>query len=244
MSDHALFAVAPFVSVVILVVAATVRALHHNPVSARPSLAVARRLATRHPLAAIGLLGVLLGHVVMIAWPDQLLTWNRNVSRLIAFELALFALGAAALVGIAAAIRRHVLRRTADGGSVADAAFLAAVLLTFVSGLGIALVYRWAAVWSAVTVTHYARSLLSLQPRVEPLEAMPYLVKLHIFSSFIVIALLAFTRLVDVLLTVLVRAVTVVMSPFVSIVERQRRLLQDWALRSGRSLLWPEEEED
>ena len=243
MSDHALFGVAPFVSVVILVVAATVRALHHSPVSAGPSLAVGRRLAAKHPLAAIGLLGVLLGHVVMIAWPDQLLTWNRNVSRLIAFELALFGLGAAALVGIVAAIRRHVLRRTADGSSAADAAFLAAVLLTFVSGLGIALVYRWAAVWSVMTVTHYARSLLSLQPSVERLEAMPYLVKLHIFSSFIVIALLAFTRLVDVLLTVLVRAVTVVTSPFVSIVERQRRLLQDWALRCSRSLLWPEEED-
>jgi nitrate reductase gamma subunit len=235
MSDHALFAVAPFVSMVVLVVAATFRP--------SPSFATLRRVAGSHPLPAIGFLGVLLGHLILVVWPDQLLKWNRDLSRLMAFELALFVLGVAALVGVCTAIRRGVLRRTASGASLVDAAFLGVLLVTLVSGLGVALVYRWAAAWSALTVTRYARSLLSLQPNVEPLEGMPYLVKLHVFSSFIVMALLAFTRLIDVWLNGLLRGTGVVIGPFVSAVDRQWRLLQEWARRSGRSWMWPEEED-
>jgi hypothetical protein len=69
---------------------------------------------------------------------------------------------------------------------------------------------------------------------------MPYLVKLHIFSSFIVIALLAFTRFSDVFLSLLRRTTSVVVAPFVSLFESQWRLLHKWALRS---LMSPEEED-
>ena len=245
MSDHALFVVAPFVSILVLVVAATLRTRHDTSVSARssPSSAPALRLAAKHPLPAIGFLGVLLGHVVMVAWPDQLLRWNRDLPRLIAFELALFTFGAAALAGVAAAIRCRILRRTAGGAGLMHAAFLGVLLLTIVSGLGIAIVYRWAAAWSAVTVTRYARSVLSLQPNVGPLEAMPYLVKLHIFSGFMVVALLAFTRSFDFLLDAVLRAARVVIGPCVSTVDRLWTPLHERALRSGRSLMWPEEED-
>jgi nitrate reductase gamma subunit len=159
------------------------------------------------------------------------------------FELALFTFGAAALVGAGAAIRCRVLRRTANGAGLMDAAFLGVLLLTIVSGLGIAIVYRWAAAWSAVTVTRYARSILGLQPNLGPLEAMPYLVKLHIFSSFIVVALLAFTRSFDFLLNAVLRAASAVIGPFVSAFDRLWTPLQEWALRRGRSLMWPEEED-
>jgi len=245
MSDHTLFAVAPFVSIVVLAVAAALRARHYDwaGVGPAPPLAPMRRGFARQRLLAIGFLGVLAGHVVMLAWPDQLLRWNRDFSRLVAFELAHFALGACALVGVGAAIRRRVLQRTANGARVVEAAFLGVLLLTLVSGLGVAVVYRWATAWSAVTVTRYARSLLSLQPNLEALEAMPYLVKLHIFSSFIVVALLAFTPLIDVLLKAPLRAIGAVVGPVASAVDRRRRLLQERLCQSSRSLMWPEEED-
>jgi len=245
MSDHALFAVAPFVSIVVLVVAAALRALHDDAVATRRSASSAapRRWVGSGRLPAIGFLGVLAGHVVMVAWPAQLLRWSRDLSRLMAFELALLVLGATALVGVGAAIRRCMFRRTAHGAVPVDAAFLGVLLLTLASGLGIAVVYRWAAVWSAVTVTRYVRSLLILQPNVEPLQAMPYLVKLHIFSSFIVVALLGFTPFIDAALNVLLRAAGAVMGPIMSTFDRQWKLLHERALRSGRSLIWPEEED-
>ena len=186
---------------------------------------------------------MLLGHVVMVAWPDQLLRWSRSLPRLVTFELALVALGVAALAGIGAAVWRRVLRPNAGGASLADAAFLGVLILALVTGLGVALVYRWATAWSVITVTPYARSLLSLEPNVGPLQAMPYLVKLHIFSSFIVVAMLGFTRLADVLLDALRRATLIVVGPFVPAFDRQWKMAQQWALRSGRRLMWPEEED-
>jgi hypothetical protein len=72
---------------------------------------------------------------------------------------------------------------------------------------------------------------------------MPYLVRLHIFSSFIVVALLAFTRMLDFVLSAVVRAIGAVAAPLVSTVDRQWRPLQERALRSGRTLIWPEEDD-
>jgi nitrate reductase gamma subunit len=242
-SDSHLFAVAPVAAFVMLAVAATLRLLYDDSLRARPSrlLRAVRRTSLRHPLPAVGFAGVLLAHVVMVALPDQLLAWNRDFFRLITFESVHFALGAAATLGVAIAFWRRVLRRHVSGG-LFDVAFLSVLLLTLSSGLAVALLYRWAAAWSVATVTPYVRSVLRLQPDVGPLEAMPYLVKLHIFSSFIVIALVAFTRNIDVLLTIVRRALAVAMRPFVSVVDIQRRRLQAWALRGGH-LLWPEEED-
>lgn len=244
MRDSELFAVAPFASFVMLAVAATLRLLYDGSLSARPSRppGPVQRTPLRHALPAIGFAGVLLAHVVMVALPDQLLTWNRDFSRLLTFESAHFVCGAAATVGVAAAAWRRVLRRNDSGAALLDAAFLSVLLLTLASGLAVALLYRWAAAWSAGAVTPYVRSVLRLRPIVGPLEAMPYLVRLHIFSSFMVIALVAFTRNIDVLLMVLRRAAGLAMRPFISAFDDQRRRLQEWALRGGR-LLWPEEED-
>jgi nitrate reductase gamma subunit len=244
MSDHALFAVAPLVSIAVLIVVA---ALRWRPDtffsgSASPPRATARRRAFTHRLPAIGFYGLLAGHVIVVAWPDQLLRWSRNLFRLMAFELTLFAFGALALAGVVVAVRRRVLERT-DGGGLADAALLGVLLVTLLSGTGIAIAYRWAAVWSAVTVTPYARALLHLRPNVEPIEAMPYLVKLHIFSSFVVVGLLAFTRSIDAVLLPLRRAIGTFVAPLVSSVDRRCALLLERALESGRRVMWPEEDD-
>ncbi len=130
----------------------------------------------------------------MVAWPDQILRWNRDVSRRVALEIALFVCAVVALAATVGAARRRVFEGRDGLASVADAAWLGALLVALASGIAVALAYRWAAAWSTVTVTPYVRSLVCLAPDVEPLEAMPYLVRLHIFSSFVVIALLAFTR--------------------------------------------------
>lgn len=114
MSDHALFAVAPLVSIAVLI---AVAALRWRPDasfsgSAAPPRTTARRRAFAHRLPAIGFYGLLAGHVIVVAWPDQLLRWSRNLFRLMAFELTLFAFGALALAGVVVAVRRRVLERT------------------------------------------------------------------------------------------------------------------------------------
>jgi nitrate reductase gamma subunit len=241
MSDRALFTVAPLVSVVVLLVGATLRMQHESAWQRQTTAAARRRTGTRL-LAAIALLGVLLGHVVMFAWPNEVLRWSRDMSRLMGIELALLALGAVALVGVADAARR-LLQRADREATLIDAACLGVLLLTLISGLGTAVFYRWAAAWSAVTVARYLRALVSLQPNLEPLAAMPYLVKLHIFSSFVVVALIAFTRFLDVPLRALLRASRGVIDPLVAAGARHWRPVQQRLLRSSRRLMWSEEED-
>jgi nitrate reductase gamma subunit len=159
-----------------------------------------------------------------------------------ALEVAFLALGAVALVGVANAARR-LLRRGDGGASFVDAACLGVLLLTMTSGLAVAVFYRWAAAWSALTVTRYARALVSFQPNLEPLAAMPYLVKLHIFSSFVVVALIAFTRFIDVPLRALLRAVRGVVDLLVAARDRHWRPLQHRVLRGSRRLMWSEEDD-
>jgi nitrate reductase gamma subunit len=245
MSDRGLFVIAPFVSVVLLAIAATFRVGQNGPAVVQPTRSppAPRSLAFKRRLSALGFVGVLLGHVIMVAWPEQLLKWNRDLSRLVTFEVVLFVFAAASFVAVSAAIRRRVLWPTADAASLADAAFFGVLLVVVASGLGVAVTYRWAAAWSAVTVTRYARSILSVQPNVEPLRNMPYLVKLHIFSSFVAVGLVAFTGLFDAALNSLRRAVGVIVSPFISIVDSQWKPIQQRAFRSARSLMWPEEED-
>jgi nitrate reductase gamma subunit len=206
--------------------------------------APANSVASRRPLSsrlpAIGFYGLFLGHAIVVAWPDQLLNWSRSLFRLMAFELTLLALGMMALAGVGIAVRRRVVQPH-DTGSLADAAFLGVLLVTLLSGIAIAVMYRWAAVWSAVTVTPYARALLRLRPNLEAIETMPYLVKLHIFSSFVAVALLAFTRSIDVVLLPLRRAINTFVAPLVSSVDRRCALLFERALQSGRRVIWPEE---
>ena len=154
-----------------------------------------------------------------------------------AFELTLFALGLIALAGVAVAIRRRVLQRSHAG--VADAALLGVLLVTLLSGIGIAVLYRWAAVWSAVTVAPYVRALLHLSPDIEPIETMPYLVKLHIFSSFVIVALLAFTKSIETVLIPARRMIDAIVAPLVSSLDRRF----ERTLQRGRRVMWPEEED-
>src|SRR5262245_9986731 len=217
MSERALFVVAPLVSIVVLIVTAAVRWRLDHAVSVgdSPTMIAARRRPFIDRVPAIGFYGLLVGHVIIVAWPDQLLRWSRNLYRLMAFELTLFALGMMALAGVVIGARRRLLQ-TDDTGSVAETAFIAVLLVTVVSGVAITVSYRWAAVWSGLTVALYMRPLLQMRPSIESIESMPYLVKLHIFSSFVVVALLAFTRSIDAVLRWLRHRLDTVVGPVVS----------------------------
>jgi nitrate reductase gamma subunit len=241
MSDQALFTIAPLVSLVVLLVGATLRMRHEIARRLVVRAATPRRTLTRL-LPAIAFLAVLLGHVVMLAWPNDVSRWSRDLPRLMTIELAFLALGMVALAGVADAARR-LLRRSDGTAGLVDAACLGVLLLTMTSGIGIAVLYRWAAAWSAPTVTRYTRALVSLQPDLEPLAAMPYLVKLHIFASFVVVALIAFTGFIDVPLRALLRAIRGGVVRLFAARDRHWRPLQHRVLRGGRRLMWSEEDD-
>src|SRR5262245_18020137 len=196
MSDRVRFAVAALVALIVFGAAVVIR------------LRSGARTAPRDPHVTTGgpvfrgilrsaAIGLLVGHLLMIMWPDRLLSWTRDLQRLIAFEAGFFVCGLVTLLSLVVAVRRRAFGRVDSDRFVADAAFAWLLLLTMGSGAYTAIAHRWAAVWSLETVTRYAMSLLSLQPDVTPLESVPFAIRLHILASVVVVGLVGFTHRAD-----------------------------------------------
>jgi nitrate reductase gamma subunit len=190
MSDHVLFAVAPAVAILSCVVLWLIRIASGDSIIRRAAAAANSTQTGRRARAPMVLAWLLLaaGHVAIVVWPQAVLSWNRVTARRIAFEATLFVCGAAILVDLLRSVRRR-LGHSTDPQPPGDAAFGAALLVAVVSGLGLAVLYRWASMWAAVTLAPFARSLVRLEPDIQLIAPMPYLVKLHLFCGVVLLAL-------------------------------------------------------
>jgi nitrate reductase gamma subunit len=77
-----------------------------------------------------------------------------------------------------------------------DWILLAALLVQIIAGLWTAIFYRWGSSWYAGFAVPYLYSIFLLQPDLSLVQAMPFMVKLHLVGGFVILALLPFTRLV------------------------------------------------
>jgi len=144
-----------------------------------------------------GILIVFLGHLIVFLFPDLTLAWHANTTRLIADELLFLTFGLGAAVGLAwLFVRRLSTPRIRVVTSRMDIAIELLLLAQIALGLWIALGYRWGYYWFATDLSPYLLSILALSPRVEAINAMPTVIKLHVAGAFLILALLPFTRLV------------------------------------------------
>ncbi|MGD1092619.1 MAG: respiratory nitrate reductase subunit gamma [Bryobacteraceae bacterium] len=147
-----------------------------------------------------GILGVLAGHILAFLIPAQILLWNSNLLRLYALEVTGLMLGFLTVIGLVASIiRRLTISKVGRVTSIGDWIVYAMLLLQVVSGVAIALVYPWGSSWFATTASPYFWSIVKLNPQVDLIAPMPWLVKFHIVNAYLVIGFFPFTRLVHVL---------------------------------------------
>jgi nitrate reductase gamma subunit len=229
MSDRLLFAIAPYVAVLMFLIVTFTR-----------TPGDARALFRGHRLTVIALFAVLFGHAVMWAAPGLLLAWSQSVTRVMAGELVMFAIGAIAAIGLLRLIVAWLRDRSSM--RVADIILLAILAVAVASGLALAARYRWASTWSAVTLTPYIRSLFALEPDAQ-LLALPYLIKLHVFSGIALLAVLPFSSVMRPVAVGLDRLRDLVVAPIASGMLRHSKRVADWAGTSGRALVWPEDED-
>src|SRR5262249_17839746 len=139
---------------------------------------------------------LILGHAVILVLPQAVLAWGRNPVRLYLMEALGFAAGIAALAGWGALLWGDLRRtnRSAITG-LSDTMFIRLLLVGILSGLLIAVLYRWSSSWGAIILAPYIVSLLKLKPVGELAMQMPFLVRLHVFSVFAAFAVLPLTRL-------------------------------------------------
>ncbi len=199
--NQLLFVVFPYVAISLAVVVSVIRWRRHPfSVSALSSqLLESRKLFWGSVSFHWGISLVLLGHLAALLVPRGFELWNGAPARLYLLEATGLALGLWALFGVVVLIyRRLTNRRIQAVTSVMDGVVLALILVQVVTGLWIALGYRWGSFWGTSVFVPYVWSLLTFQPQPELVAPLPLVLQLHAFSFFVFLALFPFSRLVHI----------------------------------------------
>ncbi len=147
-----------------------------------------------------GIITVLTGHVVAFLVPRSVLLWNSRPLRLYILEISALIFGLLTLIGLVGCIiRRMTLSNIREVTSPLDWNVFALLLIQVASGVYVAVFHPWGSSWFASVLSPYLWSLVKFQPDLAYVAALPFAVKLHIASAYVMIGLAPFTRLVHVL---------------------------------------------
>lgn len=187
-----------------------------------------------------GLALLLAGHLVAFLFPRLVLRANASTAGLFLVEGTFFILGILALASWASLMWRHLGRA---GGSffseVADTILLALIGVGLLSGVLMAIFYRWGSAWGVSILSPYILTVLRGQPTVALAAQMPFLVQLHVFSAFAGLAVLPFTRLSPFLVLALHRVLALGGKPIAAGFDAMEAWLRKQNLAAR---IWPEED--
>jgi nitrate reductase gamma subunit len=197
-----LFAALPYVAVVLFLVGTIHR--YRRETFTYSSLSSQLLENRQHFWAVVpfhyGIITVLAGHIVAFLIPRQLLLFNSRPLRLYVLEVSALIFGLSTLIGLVAVVLRRLTDpRVRVVTSRADWVLYALLLLQVFGGVYVAVFHRWGSSWFAASAAPYLWSLLKLNPDINVIAAMPFMVKVHIVNAWLVIAFFPFTRLVHIL---------------------------------------------
>jgi nitrate reductase gamma subunit len=143
---------------------------------------------------------ILLGHLLALSLPRGLVLWNSVPVRLYLLEITGLALGLWALVGLVVLLwRRFGDRRILKTSTPMDIFILLLLLVSVITGVLIATLYRFGSFWFTGVFTPYLMSLLILQPNPLLIAPLPFIIQLHAINFFILLAIFPFSRLVHII---------------------------------------------
>jgi nitrate reductase gamma subunit len=200
--DQVLFAVLPYVALVLLIVVTIQR--YRAQTFTYSSLSSQFLENQQHFWGLVpfhyGILVVLAGHVLAFLIPREVLAWNSHPLRLYFLEVSALIFGLLTLVGLLAAVsRRFANPKVRVVTTRADWALYGLLVLQVASGIYVAVFYPWGSSWFAASAAPYLWSLVRLNPEVTYVTAFPWAVKFHIVCAFVLVAFFPFTRLVHIL---------------------------------------------
>lgn len=145
-----------------------------------------------------GLFFLFFGHLIAFLFPRAVLAWNGQPVRLLILEVASFAFGLCAFVGIILLVlRRMTTKRVQMVTSKMDIVVFLVLLTQIISGLMVAYFNRWGSSWFAAFLTPYLRSIFVFDPQIDALASVNSVwLKVHVISAFSLIGLIPFTRFI------------------------------------------------
>ena len=201
MYDYALFAVFPYVAVVLAVLVGIYRFFNDRfSYSSFSSQFLENRTLFWGSVSwHYGILIILLAHLLAFLFPTLWAAFIAEPVRLYVLEVTGLALAAATIVGLTLLVVRRLRNpRVLIVTSAMDWVMLTALLTQVVLGIWVALFYRWGADWYLHTAVPWLNSLLTLDPQIQYVTTLPWVVKLHMLNAFVIVTLFPFTRLVHV----------------------------------------------
>jgi len=201
MFDYVLFAVFPYVAVVLAVVVGIYRYFDDRfSYSSFSSQFLENRTLFWGSIPwHYGILIILLAHLLAFLFPTQWAALIAEPVRLYVLEVTGLVLAAVTILGLALLVIRRLRNpRVFIVTTAMDWVMLTALLTQVVLGFWVALFYRWGADWYLHTAVPWLSSLLTLNPQIQYVTTLPWVVKLHMLNAFFIIALFPFTRLVHV----------------------------------------------
>jgi nitrate reductase gamma subunit len=197
-----LFGIFPYIALT-LAVAVTAYRMVYRPfsVSAQSSqLLEQKRLFFGSVAMHWGLVIVLLGHLAALLLPKGLLLWNAVPVRLYLLEITGLALGIWALFGTYLLLARRIsVARVRSASTPMDYLVLVVILISALTGVLTAVLYRYGSFWFPAVMTPYLWSILTLQPRPELIRDLPFWTQLHVFNFWLFLAVFPFSRLVHII---------------------------------------------
>lgn len=148
----------------------------------------------------VGIITLFFGHLIGFMFPRQVMLWNSVPVRLFILEATGLAAAILCLVGLVGLItRRASSSRLRVNTSVADIVVYVLLLFQIVTGMWVALGYRWGSAWYTQVAVPYLRSVFLFDPQVELVAGLKLAAKLHIIGAWALIGAFSFTRLVHAL---------------------------------------------
>ncbi|MGA9669253.1 MAG: respiratory nitrate reductase subunit gamma [Terracidiphilus sp.] len=241
MGNNSLFVLWPYIAVALLVVGTLLRYLL---VSRRPSILAAEIAEAKEAfgdrLFWVSMFVLVAGHFAGALFPRAVLSWNNNIAGLYLLEGLAFTVGLTAVAGSASLIWRHLGRASRSHTTdFFDTVFLGTTFTILVSGVLVAVFYRWGSSWGAMTLAPYVTSLMSGQPVVQLATQMPALVQLHMLATFAAIAMIPLTRLSTFLVAAVHGCTVLIGQPF----RAAGKSVTEWSrTRNPGRWFWPEED--
>jgi nitrate reductase gamma subunit len=237
-----LFAGWPYIALSLLAIGLAVRyVLEQKRIDAvRTEMAEAWNVFSSAKTWRAGIALLLLVHAAILLLPQSVLAWNTNPLRLYLFEAITFVAGLAALAGWVKLTWRQVSHGNRSViTELSDTVFLALLFVAIASGVLMAALYRWGSSWGALVLTPYVASILRGRPAPGMATQMPFLVRLHVFSAFAMLAVLPLTRLAEFFVFALHSILALMGRPISAAVHAAER----WLRRHNPApWLWPEED--
>ncbi|MBU1493006.1 MAG: respiratory nitrate reductase subunit gamma [Actinobacteria bacterium] len=134
------------------------------------------------------------GLAVAVLAPGMVAGWGSSLVRRVLLEGFLVAVGAWFLIGLLARLYAFAADPDRPRITVADAIVVLGVFTLAVTGILVALTYRWVSLWGSEAAAAWVRSTLRVSAEGGLIGDLPVLARVHALTLFVVLAVYPYSR--------------------------------------------------